>query len=407
MNLILSIISGLVLTFTFPTLLFPLAYFALIPFLVAIDRAKGRMEAFLLGITFGIFFYGGVFFFINTLTDWVGPLIFLGFAGLSIFLSLYTGLFAWFLKLLSPRLNVYEKLLFTPLVFVAIEWIRSFGPYGIVPSIGYTQWQVIPVIQIAQITGVFGITFLVVLVNAAFKEIIFARDTRQRLTLFLIPLITFSAVYLYGVYALNTPLNTGESKKVVVIQGNHTQEQKMDFGFFPHIKETYLDLSASSKVYKPDIVVWPETAIPYYIQAEPLFVSQLCFLIREMNATFVIGVPRLDHGRKAYNSCAFFSGEGRFLGWQDKYNLVPFGEYMPGRNFLVPIFNFFGQSNYTEFLYREFSSSEYKAPVPTDSGLIGIGICVDSFFGNMMRQSVLLGADYLFVITNDAWFKRS
>lgn len=407
MNIILSVFSGIVLTSTFPTILYPLAYVALIPFLIAIDRARDKKEAFFSGIAFGVVFYGGVFFFVNTLTDWVGGLIFLGFAGLALFLSLYTGLFAWLLKILTPKLNLWERIVAAPLLWIFIEWLRSLGPYGLVPSIGYSQWIALPIIQIAQATGVAGIAFLVVLCNVAFKEMMFAKKLRVRLYIFLIPLIAITITVLFGIYELNIPLKLGQSKKVVVVQGNHSQKQKMNSDMLPSIKKTYLELSASSKIYKPDIVLWPETAIPYYIQKEPFFISRLCHLIRDIDAIFVIGTPRLDIEHRAYNSAAFFSADGRFLGWQDKYNLVPFGEYLPARSFLVPLLDYLGQSLYTQFLVRDFSSSEYRIPVETGSGKIGLGICIDSFFPKTMRRYVLQGADYLFVITNDAWFKRS
>lgn len=396
---VLSLLSGGLLALIFPKFnLWWLAWFALLPLLFAVKRSRNAGEAFRCGYLAGLSFYGATFALIFPLGEWIGGLIFLAWALLTLFLSLYTGIFAYALKKLAGK-NYY--FLAAPFCWVLIEWLRSLGPFGLVPSLGYSQWQFLPFIQIVSVIGVAGLSFIIVLVNALLAEIFFERKTGLAWVLLLLFLCLFS----FGWWQLSSaPAADGPGLSLVLVQGNHSQQEKLDYSQLPRIKADYLGLTMQGLKYKPQIVVWPETAIPFYIQTDRPFQAQLQQLAKDNRINLILGLPRLDERNNAYNSALFISSSGEVLGWEDKHRLVPFGEYLPFRAALAPLLKQFKGLANTILASQDFTQSSSVEPIMTPLGLVGIGICSDSFFPGIFRDFSSRGGEFFLVITNDGWY---
>jgi len=406
MNIFLAGLSGLGLALIAPKVNFSwLVWIAFLPLLFAINRAQNQRKAALYGFITGLIFYGATFAFLFSLTDYVGLLILFGWSGFVFFYSLYAALFGLILK--RYQLPSFPFLL-APFVWVLVEWLRFLGPFGMVPSLGYSQWTHPMLAQIASVTGVTGVTFLIVLVNALLAEIFFIpRSLWQKTWLAAILFFCVGGVSLYGYYELNfNKLVLGKELSLALIQGNFDQGEKMEIANLPRIKDTYLKLTQESMQASPEAVIWPETAIPFYIQDDYTFYDELRKIAQAGRINLIFGLPRYNRGL-AYNSTMFISSSGDFLGWQDKHRLIPFGEYIPFRSLIVPLFKSIKALKYTIFLQQDFSQSYQVETVSTPVGIIGVGICSDVLFSDIFRDFEDKGVDYFITINNLAWYKRT
>jgi apolipoprotein N-acyltransferase len=174
-----AVISGILLVLCYPTIdLFFIAWVALVPFLLSLDN-KSPKEAFLAGLFLGIpYFFGTQYWIYHSINHYGGipflvsiAIVFL----LCIYLSLYTGIFALFFSL-NMRTSRFQIPFFAPFLWVALEFIRSYLFSGFPwSSIGYTQYKFLHIIQISDITGIYGVSFLVVAVNNAITEVLVMR----------------------------------------------------------------------------------------------------------------------------------------------------------------------------------------------------------------------------------------
>lgn len=406
MNLFLAGISGLGLALIAPKINFSwLVWFAFLPLFYAIRKTQSQKKAAGYGFVTGIVFYGIIFAFLFSLSEYVGWFILVAWLGAVLFYALYAALFGLILKRYQL---VNFPFLLAPFIWVFVEWLRFLGPFGMVPSLGYSQWQHPLLAQIASITGVNGVTFLIVLVNALLAEIFFVqRSFWQKAGLFSTIILLFGGVLFYGYYEMNLrALVLGKGVPLALIQGNFGQAEKMDIANLPRIKETYLQLTEESLGASPEAVVWPETAIPFYIQDDYSFYDKLKNLAKNRHVNLIFGLPRYNQGL-AYNSTMFISSAGDFLGWQDKHRLIPFGEYIPFRAWIVPIFKRFKALKYTLFLQQDFSKSYQVETVNTPMGTIGVSICSDILFSDIFRDFEDKGVDYFLVTSNLAWYKHT
>jgi len=405
-NLLLSLLSGFLLALTYPRFnLGWLAWFALLPLLYAVYKSKHQGSAALYGLLAGLPFYLITFAFMLTLGEWAGNLIYPAWVLLALFYSLYTAFFAFLLRRYASSSYPFMP---APLLWVLIEWLRSLGPFGVVAHLGYSQWLWPALTQIVSLTGVAGLSFLVVLVNALLAELLFISHTARNKTFLAAAIIlSIGAVWYYGYYQLQfNHLTVEKGIKLALIQGNFTQNEKLDYANLAKIKETYFKMSQESLKASPAAIVWPETAIPFYIQDDFEYIGKLRKLAKDNRVNLILGLPRYDRSL-AYNSTLFISSGGEIAGWQDKHKLVPFGEYVPFRPILIPLFKTVKALRYTLFLQQDFSPSYSVEPVATPAGKVGVGICSDVFFPAIFREFDRRGVDYFLVNANDAWYQRS
>jgi apolipoprotein N-acyltransferase len=393
-NFVLAFISGALLILAFPKFgYFPLAYVALVPLFVSIRRARSVLEAVVCGELFGIVFFGGVLFWMITLSKWAGAWAFLAWITLSVCQAFFVAAFAGISKFFSARAARYNIILI-PLLWTAIEWIRSLGPYGVTGGgLGYSQAGFLPVLQLASIAGIYGITFLVVLFNEAVAGDLLAGKPRN---IFFAALILAVAVG-FGAYRIHAFKVSGKPINVAVIQANIPQDAKLDYRNAFDIVSSQEVLSRIALLSKPDIVIWPETAVTTYLFDVNEIHSKIVNMISGGGAFFLIGTPYREND-KIYNSVVAFSKNGQLIGRYDKQRLVPFGEYLPLRPYSYRIL---GQA---ELFAQDYNSN--PRPQLIDLGLVkaGVAICFESTFPYLVRDQVKRGAKFILVATNDAWF---
>ncbi|MFO7753691.1 MAG: apolipoprotein N-acyltransferase [Desulfobacteraceae bacterium] len=414
-----AVLSGFLLTAAFPGINFyPAAFFALVPLLVSAGSAV-RKERLILGLIAGFCHFSTLLYWIVPTLEVYGGLH-LVLSGsiltlLCIYLSLYFGLFTLLLGGFTFKSMVMP--LKAAFLWTALEYARSFlftgFPWG---STGYTQYKNLGFIQIADITGVAGVTFAVVLLNGflalAFLGIIRSDPPfRNRVKSIFIPfaytLIILLLILQYGRLRMNTvdsAVQNSEKTSISVIQGNIRQNLKWDKSYMEKSLETYTRLSEKAAMDNPDLIVWPETALPFYYDNNAALSAKLDLCIRNADSPFLIGGPAfrpLSDGKEFFNRAYMFNRFAIVQGFYDKNHLVPFGEYVPLGKYLKFVDKITAQSG-------DFSPGKNEfTPLPFSESSTGVLICFEIIFPSISGRFVENGADLLVTITNDAWFGRT
>lgn len=416
-----AVASGLLLTAAFPKIeLSILAWVALVPLLVLLRGASSR-QAFRLGMIAGMAHYLTLLYWVVFTMRIYGYLPWWQCVSLLVllaaYLALYPALFACGLTILG-RKPVY-LLLLAPTIWVALEYVRSFFltgfPWGL---IGYSQVNRLTIIQIADLFGVYGVSFVVVLVNAAFYVLLLAVagkhwsghpvDRRGFLKALMLPLVVLSLVLFYGktrIDAMQDAMAAALSPRVTLVQGNIDQARKWDPAFQIHTTQKYVAMTLAAAEDQPDLVVWPETATPFYFEASPKLTRLVTDAVSQAGVWVLLGSPTVEgdpDDPAFYNSAYLVAPDGRTSGRYDKVHLVPFGEYVPLKRILSFVGKMVAQVG-------DFSPGERGRTLAWQDGYppIGVQICFEIIFPGLSRHMVNNGAGLLANLTNDAWFGRT
>ncbi|MBN2097163.1 MAG: apolipoprotein N-acyltransferase [Candidatus Omnitrophica bacterium] len=395
LNLFLSVCSAILLFSSFPKAdLGFLAWFALVPWLFAIQKQKPA-RAFLIS------YLVGLIFFLNVVS-WVTYVSNLGFTILVLYLALYFAVFGLFFSI-NYRPSTINNLLVIPAGWVGLEYIRSHLFTGFSWSLlGYSQYKFLPVIQLSDITGAYGVSFLVVLVNVGLWQLIKALKFREQKSLPSVLCLLFSVILVlsYGYFKLDQSA-AGPSIKVATIQGNIPQQQKWDPQFRDDILKSYLQLTEEAARSHPDIIIWPETSVPGFLVNDPQLLEQFTRLSKQVYPAYLLlGTPYEAESGKIYNSAMLFF-QGRIIQRYDKVHLVPFGEFTPGAQF-------FSRFSFASLIGNFSPGEDYTIFHLADRELkFSTLICFEDSFGDLARIFVRQGAQILVNLTNDAWFGAS
>lgn len=406
----MAIGSGILIALSFPDVgLSFLAWIALIPLLIALEGTSAR-TAFRLGFTCGITAYAIILYWINIVVTRYGHLPWA--ASIPIYLMLVAWL-AMFYGLSTLMVRIGEKgavkSAFTlPVAWVSFDFIRSFLLSGFPwAMLGHSQYRTLPLIQIADITGVYGITLLIVLANVVLYRVlraVWGAGVPYPAKSAVVLLVFLIATLFYGFNRLNQPeSNSGAPLRVALIQGNIEQDVKWSPAFRDKTVAIYDRLTREAAKGGVDLVVWPESAVPFFFQDEPVPADQIKGLARELHTYLLLGSPahELRDGKTTFLNSAFvIAPNGEITGRGDKLHLVPFGEYVPlGR--LLPFISKLVVG------IGDFSPGEHAAPLDVGSTKAGLLVCYEGIFPELAREYVRNGARILVNITNDAWYGRS
>lgn len=419
LGLLLAVSSGFLLTVAFPKIgLWWLAWFALVPLLIAIRHLTPK-NSFYMGFSAGLAHYLTLVYWLaytmstyGHLPNYLCVLILLL---LSVYLAIYVGIFSMALVRLCP--NPYSCLLIGPLMWVSLEYIRAYLITGFPwELIGYTQFSQLPIIQISDIFGVYGVTFVVLFGNTAvFLAYLFVtrsdwqgRSVNTRLAIGSVTTfaLIFCAVWFYGklrIQFFNDLISKSPTARIAVVQGNIDQDKKWDPAFQKSSTEKYVKLSFSAKKNHPALFVWPETATPFYFLNHVELSKIVQKGIHGIGSDFLLGSPsfRQQKDRIEYYNSAFLVGpEGNVYGKYDKAHLVPFGEYVPLKKWLP----FVGKMVES---VGDFQAGEKGQTIQWGKYNIGVLICYEIIFPDLSRAMIKNNAALLFNITNDAWYGRS
>jgi apolipoprotein N-acyltransferase len=409
-EIFLSLLSGVLLILSFPNFdLEFLAWFAFVPLLYALD-GKTRLRAFFLGFLTGLVSFLGILYWIIVAVHTYGniPLILSGFILLLLvgYLSLFTGAFA-FLTWVVPLSSGIQAILFFPILWVALEYLRSFFLTGFPwANLAYSQYLNLPLIQMADITGPYGLSFVILMVNATLFWIL--RQWTNRIfpvREVIITLLVLLGSMIYGYVKMDRvdqQMLQQSSLSVALTQGNIDQSIKWDESFQKETLKIYERLSLKVAQQNPDLIIWPETATPFFFQQAKEFQPTVLDIPNKTNAYLLFGSPsyKVERGKvNHYNSAYLVSPSKEVIGRYDKIHLVPYGEYVPFEE-ILPL------GSLGEGIGNFKSGKEiYNFSIP--QGKFGVLICFEIIFPDLCRRFVKQGADFLVTITNDAWFGRT
>ncbi|MDD2500910.1 MAG: apolipoprotein N-acyltransferase [Geobacter sp.] len=407
---LLAGLSGLLIALSFPKAdLSFLAWIALIPLLTTLEGQSPR-AAFKLGFFSGLIAYAGLLYWVMIVMGDYGHLPLFATIPLWLFLSawlaLFCGLAAW-ATVMGEQCGIKSALLM-PLAWVGADYLRSFLMTGFPwTMLGHSQYRLLPLIQVADLTGVFGITALIVLANVVFYRIIRALSGAEipyPAKSAIIFVLALTSVLGYGFFRLNTSLPPAAPLKVALIQGNIDQAVKWSPAFREATLDIYTNLSRQAAArQQPDLIVWPESAAPFFFQENSPSSDRIRNLSRELKAHLLFGSPAIEQRNGQYsnlNSAFLLAPDGSERGRTDKMHLVPFGEYVPLAR-LLPFVNKLVHG------IGDFVPGQEIKPLKAGSTPLGVLVCYEVIFPELARAQVNAGSRVLVNITNDAWFGRS
>lgn len=407
---LLAILSGIMIALSFPQPgISPMAWIALIPLLIAME-GQNPVSAFRTGMLTGFVAYSALLYWVTIVMTSYGKLPWFAsiplWLMLAAWLSLFTGAAAM-VTAIGERHGI-KSALTLPVVWVSADYLRGIILTGFPwTMLGHSQYRFLPLIQIADIAGVYGITALIVLANIVFYRIVRALSgtnvpypAKSAIILF----ISSSAVFWYGFHKLNIPPQNSSPVRVALIQGNIDQSIKWSPEFQQSTIDIYSSLSrqAISKA-KADLVVWPESAAPFFFQEDSPASRQIVSLARELDTWMLFGSPATEQREKRtvyLNSAFLLDKSGKTVGRTDKIHLVPFGEYVP----LAPMLPFVNKLVHG---IGDFAPGREIKPLMAGDTPLGVLVCYEAIFPDISRRHVNSGSRILVNITNDAWFGRS
>lgn len=425
--LAVSVVTALLLASAMPGRLgwWPLLFVALFPLLnFIVNNKPGRcfLTGFLSGFLYHVFL---LYWIVIVLGRYGGLPVWLSVPALlllSLYMGLYLAFFAWLISFMCRQNDLLASICLittAPFLWVALDWLRGFLCSGFPwMDLGYGLYSQPLLIQAADIGGHHLISFALVLINTLLlygaKRFI-GRKEKKGLPQGTLPVIaSLMTLLLLAGYSVLRYQNlqqivNAETIPIAVVQGNIPQDEKWTPDRKIATLERYRSLTEKSARNKQvDLVVWPETALPFYPQNDPLF-QQVTDLPVEMDVWLLTGSPYFTlspeqvTGKPAinyFNSALVISPEGTVTGRYNKQHLVPYGEYVPLRRympFLEPLVVSAGN----------FTPGSSFIPLKTGETNLGVLICYESIFPYIARKQTKNGADLLVNVTNDAWYGRS
>ncbi|MFQ5597730.1 MAG: apolipoprotein N-acyltransferase [Nitrospiria bacterium] len=407
-----AILSGTLLALSFPhSEQYLLAWVAFVPLFFAI-QSKPPRRAFFLGWLAGfVYFWGTISWVERTLIrhgglSWAsgGFFTFL----LISYLALYVGCFCAVLRFAS-----FERapFFFVPSLWVLLEYAKGHLFTGFPwASLAYSQVPFLSMIQIADFGSIYAVAFVILLVNNTLY--LWVRSGWQHHCIgwksLVIPIAIVLSTYLYGKLRLTEPLSQTKSISVAVVQGNIPQDRKWDRTHQDRTIQTYQRLSLSTfsglKRQRPDLVIWPESALPFIFNAENKYQDVLIRFVRKEKIDLLVGAPSIQTTASGQvvllNSAYHLSPIEGIRARYDKMHLVPFGEYVPLAGVLYFI------EKMVEGV-ADFIPGNSPTVMQTNRSKFGTVICFEVIFPEEVRRFVKGGAELMTTITNDAWFGHS
>jgi len=403
-------LSGIAGALAFPTTdWFLLAWVWLVPsFLCALEGAprQALADGWLAGTAFFAVLLRWLDHTFQNYSSIPWPVTWLPILALAAYCGLYTGLVCASVSRLRGRLGVGWALAAAPALWVSGEWIRDWlmggFPWGL---LGYSQHLELPVIQIAELGGVYIVSMLLVAVNAAISGLIVLGWRRSA------PGVTATALLLlaalaFGWWTLSREFGPAADRatrvvQIAVIQPSIEQSVKEDPGNRELTMHIYERLTRDAARTKPVAIIWPETAAPIFLRGDRALLARLVALSREVGAPLLVGsIDRLPGPNGKFLNSAFLLGDQGITAKYDKIRLVPFGEYVP----LSGVLGFVKQ--WAEFI-SDFAPGSRETVFPLPGAPFGTVICYEVISPALFRGFVAGGASFMTNITNDAWFGRT
>ena len=433
---LLALLSGLaqIVIFPLPNLYF-LCWVAVTPLLIAVLRARkaetlqlndspgvrlvsGNFgQGFLLGYVSGVIWYAGTCYWIRDTMHQYGGLNQAAALGIlllfCLYLALYHGAFGGLLALIAGRQSTLSRLglISAPFLWVAMELARTRITGFPWQLLGTAQVDNLPLARIAAITGVYGLSFEITLVNTAFAAAFLVRKQRRKTLLIaslgaalalqagrLVEVLPLPADHTAYLLQQNIPIL--ENSQWTKDYFQNTLRQLQEETLRPMREESARGFTL------PNLIVWPESPAPFYT-SDPFFRDAMSSLARNTKSWIITGslgiknaTQNPEQNTELYNSAALISPDGTWTERYDKVHLVPFGEFVPFRS----LFSF--AAGLTEQV-GDFSRGNARQPLHAGGQGLGTFICYESIFPDEVRQFVGNGAQVLVNLSNDGWYGDS
>ncbi|HUN55381.1 MAG TPA: apolipoprotein N-acyltransferase [Smithella sp.] len=401
----LAALSGMLLFLSFPKFGSGwLAWIAFIPLFFALKEAATFTQGLILGFITGVISYTGIIYWIAFVIVNYGYLpLYTGIVLmllLACYLSTYVALFAGCIVYFRDDVPLY---LTAPVLWICFEYGKSFLFTGFPwENLGYSQYLNTYLLQFADVAGVSGLSFLIVLINATLFEVINKRS-RQEFAIAFVVFLILAGIYIYGVCRLdqiNKAVQKSPGMEVSLIQGNIDQSIKWDEDYKIETLNKYEQLSLNDLPGQGSLIVWPETAAPFFFQDVNSFHDRIINLSRKTKSWLLFGSvshSQTKNGNDYFNSAYLLSPDGDVKGRYDKVHLVPYGEYVPLRDvfpFVKKLTDGIGDMGTGKGFY----------PLTMGDKKVGVLICYEGILPFVARMYKNKSADLLVNITNDAWF---
>ena len=413
-----AILTGILLILAFPRYDHGwLAWVALVPLFLSIKN-KSLLSATILSYISGIIYFMGVFAWVTT----VKSVTLAHYSVMGFYLGFYILIFGFFFNIIARRTDL-PFIAFAPFLWVAVEYLRSNAGFIKFPPalLGYTQYQVLPLAQLASLVGVYGVSFIIVMANSALADWILFRFGEKPFKQLGQPvpslykpgygiLITAGMILAVGLYGWVTLQNDASGKpfSLAVVQGNIPLEYRYKREYQESILTKYEDISLAAAQRHPELIIWPEASTPGFVLKNISLFQRMVEIIRKTNTYFVVGsaeYPKFSltgiKGPRSGNTALFFSPQGRILGQYLKIHLIPFGEYIPHEK-TIPWPKFI-----VETLNNANVPGEKIVLFQVGEARFGTLICSEVLYPELSRKMVRKGANLLVNMSNEAWFGRS
>lgn len=370
-----------------------LAWVGLAPLMVAL-RGVNAKKAALCGLVSGLVYYGIILW-------WIALFGFLPWVLLSVVQSLFFAAFAVIYVRVAPDRIGRLGYVAVPAAWTALQFMRTLGTYAFIwGSLAHTQANSLYVAQVAAVTGPWGIDFLLCFVSLAVSRANWYN--RRSLTPLAAAAVLTAGVLTFGAVSLRSPEPAGVRRNVAVIQGNMKNDFRPIPNYIANALQRYSELTRRAASNKPDVILWPETALPTDI-SDSTIANPLSDLAVEAGSFLLVGgydLPDPVHSNCVYNSLQAIAADGEYQGVYRKAHLVPYGEFVPLRK-QMPFLNRYGVRD------NDLCAAHEHALLDTPIGKVGTSICFESTFSHIARAETLSGAEVLCVVSNDAWFQRT
>lgn len=394
-------LSGAALALAFPLTAWDgLAWFAATPVVVIALGVPPRAA-------FGWGWLTGSVFFL-TLLRWLNftfrvysaipwPLTWIPTLALAGYCGLYVGVFGAAVSWVGRRRSPAWALLAAPFVWVATEWVRGHFlggfPWGL---LGYSQWERLAVIQVAELGGIYAVSLVVIAVNVAIAGCLVLRRDRAIVGVALAALLVGSTLA-FGRARLREA-QYPEEMDVAVMQPSIEQPLKWNEGHTAETLRIYATLTKEAGRRRPQLIVWPETASPTLLRRDPWLIHDLTTLSATLATPLLVGSIDEDDVKPPHDfNTAFLLTDRGIVGRYDKMHLVPFGEYVP----LSRVIGFV--RGWAEFI-SDLTPGSRAVVFPGPPAPFAVVICYEGIFPELVRTFVKGGARVIVNMTNDAWF---
>jgi len=378
-----------------------LAWIGLVPFLLALD-GQPLLDRVKLAVIFS-------FLFFSLLVSWLLPLNFLGYLGFILVLMIAPVLFA--VLFLRPFHNKRVGIVYCPALWVATEFFRTNLLGGFAWTLGHSQSFQLTALQMAGLTGSYGLSFFLVMFNYCLYQL-WKNEGNQ----YFYAACAFGAVFVlfgYGHFAFMDVQQSHQPThfyEIGAIQPNISPQEKWDEHRIDKIIDKHIAVTKLClQTRPPDMIVWPETAIPDDFIKDLSMREKISQIATQVKTHLLLGAALFENGRD-YNSAVLLNGRGAVLDIYRKKYLIPFSEFLPFKQYLgflrsslnFNIYDFSPGKSLGIFTIRQ-KTDDHQGYLEEK---FGVAICSEGSYPTLFRKLTLKESGFIVVLLNDAWFQQ-